>query len=340
MKKSISLNKIIFFFLAFIIWALAALNTYTVDRSNYEMFYAYAGKGIHYPGIEVGFYYLMRFASIVGMSFQNFLIMYSSVAIIIFFKAIRKYISKGINIILALFIYFPYLHLVATLRNFMASVILIFAIQFLIEDNKKSKYKYCICVIIAACFHIFSISALLFLLCKLPYKRIKNIAMVFSVIGFFVLIFGSEINSVLIKLIPKLSVYILDGMNGTRGVTKVFLFIYFISKCVFCVSLPVSDKEDRLILIFRNINLILLVFLPLCMYNMNFMRMEYDLFILMAIFVYKNVAENNDAENKKIITVLFFAYYLLSGYILLYLFSYESIVKNVWENNFIFKSFL
>lgn len=340
MKKSISVNKIIFLFIVFIMWALLAFNTNTVDRSNYEMFYSYSQQRIRYPGIEIGFYFFMRICSKIGLSFQGFLIAYSSVGTILITKSVTKYIDKGRNTILILFIFFPYLHIIAALRNYMTFSILIWAIQYLTIKTPKNIIKYIICIIVASCFHVISLLYLLFIFCYQNENRIKKISICFSIFGFFILATSSKVISLLINTFPKLQIYLSQGFGGTRNTTKIFLFMYFITKIIFCLYCKIDDDQqtnNRPLSVMRKVQLLSLIFFPICVFDMDFMRLEYNILILMSMYMYGYIREkyNEQAEKKKFrfLTLSYGIYYIISGYILLYLFSSESIVKTIWGNN-------
>lgn len=334
--KNTFINNFVFCIIAFLIWALLAFNTNTADRSNYELFYSYALNGIRYPGVEIGFYYLMYFCSKLSLPFQGFLIIYSSIGSYILLKSISRYAESGRNIILLFFLYFPYLNLIVVLRNYMAAVIIIWAIQYLTYKSKSAIIKYCICVFIASCFHILAITYLVFLICYFPYNKVKKISLGCLIIGVFLLLTGLWQSSFIIQLIPKLNVYLSSGMNGTRSSTKFFLCIYYFCKLFFCYYC-VPREKNSIIQIIRKIQLISIVFFPLCLIEMDFIRLEYNLFILLSVYIYNYIKEkflqNELKQDERIITLCYISYYFISGYFLLYLFSYQSVVKTILTNN-------
>lgn len=337
MKTSSSINKIVFFIFVFVIWALLAFNTCTVDRTNYEMFYFYAQHNIRFPGIEIGFYYFMYICAKIGLDFQGFLIIYSSFGTIIFINSIKNYINNGRNIVLLLFIFFPYLHIIAALRNYMAFVILVSAIQYLKCKSKGSMVKYIICILFASSFHTIALFYLIFILCYQNNNRIIFFSIFFSSFVFIILVSSESLISLLIEFNPKLYSYLYKGFAGTRWGTKTFLCIYFIVKLIFCLYCKTNRRYDSSIIVMRKIHILSFVFLPICLFDMDFMRLEYNIFILMSMYMYlyikKQINEYGLKKKHILLTVLFILYYIISGYILLYLFSYESIVKTIWENN-------
>lgn len=347
MQKSSPVNKILLLFVIFIMWALLAFNTNTVDRMNYEMFYNYSQQNVRYPGIEIGFYYFMHICAKIGLSFQSFLIVYSSIGTFLITKSVIQYVRNGSSIILILFIFFPYLHIIAALRNYMAFAIIIWGIQYLTIKANKNLIKYLICVIIASSFHVIALCYLIFIMCFLNLKRIKTLSFFFAILGFLLLLSSSTFIPFLIRIIPKLQVYLTLGLNGTRSSTKLFLCIYFISKVVFCLYCDDENDSrecDSLISVLRKIQFLSLMFFPVCIFDMDFMRLEYNIFVLMSIYVYSyirgKIEEDGFRKEFRLLTIAFVYYYIIAGYILLYLFSYESIVKTIWQNNLLFQIFL
>lgn len=251
------------------------------------------------------------------------------------FSTVCKYSRTPLKVLI-LFLFFPYFLVMSAVRNFMAAAIIIWAMRFLLQENvtKRDIIKYIFSIIIAAQFHSVSFFYLLFILTVIDEKKIRMLSNIFFVGGVITIVLNQYILNIFVALFPKLSVYISSGLHGTRFETKIFLLIYFIAKIIFCnLLLPYIDDTNLAI---YKINIFTTCILPLCFINMNFMRIEYNIILFMAIMVfdqYNNLVRVNPLQNITWIKGIYFVYYIISGYILLYLFSYESVVKTILTNN-------
>lgn len=343
--KPITSQKCIVLFLMLVMWGLLGLNTKMIDQNNYKLFYSFAQNGIRYTGIEYGFYAFMRICSILKMNYQEFLMVYSLVGNILIGNSILNYSKYKTSWVILLFIFFPYLHVLSAVRNFMAFAFILWGIRYLFGNGKRSIIKYCICIVIASLFHISAIYAFIYLMCKLEYKKVMYIVFSFSIFGFIILLFGDKIIGILIGIIPKLQVYLSLGLEGTRGITKIFLAIYFWGKIILCYFIKKENdiSYNYKLSVLCKINMLTIVAFPLCVFDMDFMRIEYDIIIVMSIFVYDSLYANKNLKknksNMQVIKVVYPIYYFISGYILLYLFSSESVVQTIWENNMFWRLF-
>jgi len=333
--SKVSVQAILFWGLFIVIWILCGLNTKTVDREQYEMFYEYAKVGINYPGVEIGYSLFERLCCFFNMSYQSFFCVYSLVALFLIASSVRTYAKSKALLVLIVFMFFPLFHIFVAQRNFMAFAIMTYAVRYLLADNTfKNNIKYVALIFIASLFHVSSIIYLSFLLTRLSYKYTKIIVYFFVVTIMLFLLFENSIKEVLVAYIPKLSHYFVDE-SGTRFATKVFLIIYFFAK-LFLASLILCylDSEKK---VFMQISILISFMLPLGMVNMNFLRYEYNtiVFFLIAIL---DMRKPNGQSLEKYNIVKFFSvvFYLISGFILLYLFSFDSVVMMVLRNNLIY----
>ncbi|WP_353315735.1 EpsG family protein, partial [Streptococcus uberis] len=174
---NVSMVQVIILF--FISWLLFAFNTKTIDLENYKIFYTYANSGIRFPGIEIGYYYFIRICSILGLNFQQYMMVYSLVGLIIIFTSVKKYSDRSGFFSLLFFFFFPYFYFINVQRYFMATAIIIWAIRFLFYEYKWANLKFVVTILIASTFHIYSLIALIYLLTKISNKKINII--VFSI---------------------------------------------------------------------------------------------------------------------------------------------------------------
>lgn len=334
-KFNLSMFQVIILFLTS--WVLFAFNTKTIDLENYKLFYTFANSGIRFPGIEIGYYYFIRTCSIFGLNFQQYMIVYSTIGLIIIFSSVKKYSDSSGFLPLLLFVFFPYFFFINVQRYFMATAIIIWSIRFLLYEDKWANIKFLVTILIASTFHIYSLIALIYLLTKFSNKKINIIVILIIIISIFFLLFRDQFFSLISVFIPKFSMY---NAEQTRIDTKLFLVLYFICK-IFISELYYKIIDQDILL---KINKISALILPLSIISMDFMRIEYTMLIFMSIFIFNiNTAKKELSLDytKKIelfvVRFLYLIYYLLSAYILMYLYSYDSVVKTILENNLFYQ---
>jgi len=330
----ISGQLILYCILAFFVWILCGFNTKTVDRETYIMFYEYAKQGINYPGVEIGYCIFQRVCCFFDLPYQAFLSIYSLIAVVLITDSIRKYAKENSVIILVVFLFFPFLHIFVAQRNFMACAIMIYGVRYLVyEKNASSNIKYIIAVFLACSFHTLSIVYFVFIFVRLSIKKIKRIVLICTAIISVLFVFGSSAQEIFFGFLPKLSHYLVEE-SGTRLETKIFLGMYFCVKLIIgSMVLHYIDKEK---IVFMKISMLISFMIPMGTINMNFLRFEYNtlIFFLLSVLCMKKKPKQ-DTRTYYIVKIVSMVFYIISGYVLLYLFSFESIVLNVLKNNLI-----
>ena len=238
--RKIKLVSLSVLFIFILMWILFAFNTKTTDYGNYELFYQYANNGIRYPGLEIGYYYFTRLCTILGLNFQQFLMLYSFLGLYLIISTVLKLSKHNTAMILLFFVFFPYFHLIAFPRSFFSYSLVLYGIRYLVDNNKRSYIKFIVSVILASLFHLSSLFYLFILFIRIDKKKF-NVLIFGSLVLSFV-IFSSEHGflQLISIIIPKLNVYI---SQGTRADTKIFLVIYYLAKICFCYFLNQYEGE-------------------------------------------------------------------------------------------------
>lgn len=332
-----NLNPVIFvsLILFFILWFLFGFNTQTVDLENYKLFYLHAKSGVRFPGIELGYYIFIRFCNVIGLTFQQFMILYSFIGSVLIIKSVNRYTNNKSVITTILFIIFPYFYFIAAQRYFMATAIIIWSIRYLLYDYQYGRLKFIFCILLAATFHSYSLIALIYLMSSLKKKTVNLSLIGILIISVLIIFFRGPIFSPFIHFFPKLNLYLLDN---TRFVTKIFLGVYFILKLIFCELINKFNYQGNSKLI--KINKLSIFVFPLSIISMNFMRIEYSMLIFLSILVFRTSMVKMDQKQSTellIIKIFYIIFYLFSAYILLYLYSFETVVKMIIENNLLLR---
>lgn len=332
-----SLSLLIFFI---IYWLIIGFSSGIPDLHNYQLFYSYAENGVRYSGVEIGYYFFMRLCALIKLDYSGFFKLYTFVALFLIVKSVSDYTEKK-TVGLLMLLFFPYFHLVVAVRNLMGGAISLYAVRYLFDEN-NSKYKnikYILLIFLASSFHTSALFYFVFLLAKKNMSFVRHFTILLLLFACMITIIGNPIFAQLYQVIPKLEVYLGKGLDGTRDITKVFLLTYFILKLFICEILfqYQKNRDDSTL---YGINVLTTIILPFALFNMNFMRVEYYMIPVFIVYgLNAHYIKNYDYSTIHayyLAKVFFYLYFLMSGFILLYLFSYESVVISVLKNNDIF----
>lgn len=342
--NKITYNKSIILLLPslFFLWILFGFSSEVLDSAQYKIFYDYLAIHTTYPGVEIGFSYFMHFCNVLGLSYQQFLMVYSAVGLILIGKFIQKYTNNPLSVILCYLLH-PFVFEICQIRNFMASAFFVYGIIFLIENKKNANLKYIFTITIACLFHRSAVVYFLVLFVRLKWKKFVRIllwTMLFEIIIVFVLLkFGGSILSVL-SMFSKLTHYISSDSN-TRFATKFFFMLYYCALGFVLYSILhckkfVENSNTAFIQIACKILAISFVFFPLFFISMDFERFTRNMLLIYyilstnyVIFKIKHRCETSVAELVTIILTIAIIFFLS------FLFSYESTVLPAFTNNLI-----
>ncbi len=344
MKRKIFI-RISYIFLLIFMWILFAFNTYNSDYEGYSFFYDYFAFHKSYPGIEIGFSSIMRLCNYFGLSFQQFLMVYSGIGVILIGKFIWNYSNRPI-LVMGLYFLYPYIFGITQIRNFLAACILLVALTFLYKDDGKSLLIYFGLILLASTFHIASMFYLIFYLARLDVKKIKRI-IAFLLMGGAAMTLIALNNPKLLSFIsPKLLIYF---SHSTRLETKIFFLIFYVC-VVFLTDYLVKTINERKLktdidnfsLFCCKINYLSCILYPFFWISMDFERLEYNIIVLFYIsainvfFLNKRLKER-PAYVISFIELFFYVLIFIVIYFLVFKFSYESTVKVIFENNSLFR---
>lgn len=172
-------SKFVTYLYSAYMWALIALNTYTADMEAYKEMYLCCFEP-RYSGHEIGYMTICRICLSIGLSYTQFRMIIAAI-IVVFVISGLKYYTSNINYALSLFLLFPFAGNVSGLRNGVGMALFIYASHFLLQDDRKSTFRYVLLISIAMLFHYNSVFYFIFLFVK--YKRIKTLEMMVGIVA-------------------------------------------------------------------------------------------------------------------------------------------------------------
>lgn len=337
-EKSSSLDLLGTMLLGIFMWILMGFNTFNADYRAYELLYQkIATFGIDSDqNIEIGYRLLMKLSSNLSLNYQGFLIVTSFFCILAFSLLLRK-ITNEVFFSMLLFLIFGFFSSAIQIRNFIACIIIIFAIYIFLKLNGlKSYIYYVIIILIASLFHVTSLFYLLFILIKFDKKVIFT--------GFIIstlVIFTLKNNLQVYFSDTKFTMY-LDPQASKGMATNVILLIYFFSNCYLVKRISTIDMKDNkthLSSMIFYINLLASVSFPLVMINNNFIRLIRNIFLLNYSVYASTVASIYKKTKIKnyIIILAYFSFVLFSAYFFTVRGSaFEASVLSLFRNNLLF----
>lgn len=231
-------TKIGFYVLLIWMWILFSFNTNSADYDMYKGYYelgrAYSS---HYEGIEILYKVSNNIGAFLNLTFQQFKMVYSAIALTLLAISIKR-LTSNFSFALGCYFIFPFLLDVVQIRHFMASIIILFAITVLKDNDKKSYVKYYVLNFIAIGFH--NISMFFLILPLLKYISIKKLSISVVLINVFeilLIIFGGlELIASNFLSEQKYQAYFLSGRwQNNFSVMIMYAIIQFICTVLFLI---------------------------------------------------------------------------------------------------------
>lgn len=333
-------SKIILFVILGTMWILFGFNTNNADYINYELIY----NG-YYPNHEIGFMKLISLFKYYNLSYQIFLIIVSFIGLL-FLKIIIKQYTININYVIALYFIYPFFLDITQIRNFIAMIIFLFSIKYLNNSHKYNIIKYILCILLASIFHYSFLFYFILLLTKI--KKIKNLYFIILP-TVFMLMFISYTNlhyKVLSLIFNNDKVLLWFTYRAKIGfiipivlqIFSLFFILIIYNNNFIHVKTKLSDMFNFIYIqnIYK-VNIIMLLLIPLYIFNMTFFRLYRNILILNYIVV-ANSKFNINAKVTNVCLKTLYVYYIiiLFLYLILYI-NYSSVFYPIFNDNIVIK---
>lgn len=346
-KNEISnLQKLILFIIMIFLWIIWAGNTSNVDYRNYSNIYNTMGNLNldSWGGVEVGFNFLFRMGNSIGLTYQQFVMVISFIALLLFAVSFCR-ISKYPGYLAIGYSFFPFLLDVMQMRNAIAAAIVANAIPYLI---KKNYIKYTVLILAATLFHTTSLYYLLFLGVIFSKKIIAVISISISLVGVVV---GLPFLRWIINYLPSGAKYVVY-LEGNSLINRMLYMVFLISFVIISEFLVYKykylflNKDDKL----KEVNIrsrnyfefiskyfyILLLLLPLLMIDSDFFRLFRNVFFVFINTLIILMQSKVFFKQKLALEFVSFLFPIVVGVNYLYWYQWDSLVIEILTNNFFF----
>ena len=290
-------DKYLRYIVIILITYLVGRGAETLDTQNYVYYYEYIKNNLYNNTYEKGFLYLQKLAHFLDWEYVEFRIALTFLSYILIFHVVSRF-SKGS--LLPWLLYASFLIFIDTvqIRNLFAFSIVVYGIKFLFDndDNDYLKYfKYIITILIASTIHISALAYLVFII--LYFRNNSKFIYVMSILTLvsclFIFLVGNKIPLVY-QLLESLDSNRLDGYinQATRfGFLYAFVlhgfnlvmvwFALKIKKQQMSIATTENDMYAYdIIKVILLINQIAILFFPLYMVNLQFIRLSRNLLII------------------------------------------------------------
>ena len=327
-RKNVTL---IYTLLLIFLWILMAFNTSSADIGYYSNMFTRIRSGITYYAVEGGFYYLCRFAVMLGMNYPLFLKIYSGVAMMLISSTIVRYAKKP-SIALLFYFCYPFILDIAQIRHFMAVAIFIFSIRYLEEFSIKNLIKYCMLVLLAATQHLLALAFFFFILVYVSdNKRVVQISVAFMIFMFV----GQRlfINTSLYRSILGMRDAEIDYSQGISAGMFLQYFLFYAVLLGFCIYIN-KIKNGRSDLLFK-ISMLSAVFIPLLLIDFQFTMFFRSSIIVVYLYIANGICSMKKGNNRFGYGFLFSVFMILIFFNLFGPFSgyFESLTKVIFTEN-------
>ncbi len=248
-----------------------------------------------------------------GYDFATFNLIISTVLLFILFMIIKKN-SKNVCLVTSLIYIFPLADSIIQKRNFCALVIFLLGIIPLIKDDKRANIKFLAFTFLAAQVHSsYYLYFLIFPLMKLDYKKLNKLIIIFLVCAF-----------ISIPYIPKIAMIFVPAakVNFYFSTLKIplyqsicwwclqliFTFLFFKefdtnSRLMKYLKIDEDEKMNNEYNKLKQLNKILLIFMPLYYYEPTFFRFFRNMLFVNYIYISK-IFDKTEKNYKDVITII------------------------------------
>lgn len=337
-------NKLVWLFQIMWIWILVSFNAGGCDWNVHNHFFVTSVNNIQIFSSAWLYQWICYPFAKLGFDFFYMNLIVSSIALYFYMRLIKKN-SENICFVTSLFMIFPLADSIIQKRNFLASIIFLYGVFKVLNEEKKYQLKFIIYTLIAAQIH----SAFYIYLVFVPflssdYVKLKKYIPVLLFISFLFIPFLPKIASILLgstslasKVIYYFKSFKIPFYQSCCWWALHFIFYLLFSK--FSRSAyGLTEKEERMKLVLDKLNLLFLLFLPLYYYEATFFRLYRNLLLVNYIFIGKYIfREKKWTRNMffgSISTVCFVVLVFMSQFVFFGL-GFDFLVKPLFEKNMI-----
>lgn len=180
------------------IYILFAFSTSNPDYNVYRNWYIKTGNSGLVDRFEIGFSLLMLFGNIVGLSYQQFIMVVAAIGLLLIGVSLKEYCKRP-TVALILYALYPLMFDIVQIRNFLAGAIIFFALRYLKNFNYKNVLLYLFFCLLACTFHITSVFYIFYMAAY--FRDYKKAMKIVSIVFLFMLLGYLIFHNILLKIV-------------------------------------------------------------------------------------------------------------------------------------------
>lgn len=262
-------KEILSVFFVVILWIIMANMDLVSDRYQYWSWYETFETIEKNSSMEIGFQLFILLSKWVGLSFKQFMYLYTGIALLFLWSAVRN-MTEHVSLVFVLYFLFPFILDSDQIRSFMGMTIALFGLSRILIGNNKTK-DFFIFFLLCLVASLFQKSCLFYLAYFLMLVDRKKLFLI--VLGFIVLIITTRVlirEDVLLSTTFARRIVRYFQLSDITAKNIVSFFYYAVillfSLLVFCNS---SYSKTALI----NIIIISMLILPFIILSDHFSRL-------------------------------------------------------------------
>lgn len=298
-------NLLNFFIILFLTY-LSFVSTNIPDLQNYLFIYSYIQPN-ELMGEGYGWYLINNWGREHHFDFFQLKALLVFLSLILLLITFKYFLGKNINLVWGLYLLYPALLDIIQVRFMVAVCISLFALIFLFKDKWWSVLIYILLIWIASCIHSSCLFYFSFVLIPLL-KRFRK-AFTFFVIAITLILIpfrGKLENYIGFLASDRQNVYFQEGTTVKTLLLIIFVIIMFYVLSLNLVknskNLIFNDRQKSIIEFCSNINLLMLLVIPLSFITSEFLRVQRLAWPIMyiSIAIYQMMGQDIIIHNIKI----------------------------------------
>lgn len=263
--------KYLIFLMLILMWVLYWGSTNNADSDNYLLLYEHVKNvGEGFLTTEIGFLGLVKLSVFFDLSYNQFLLIISFLALSLIYVTIKQY-TNNVQYILSLYFIYPFLLDIVQVRHFLAMSIVVYSMNYL---EKGKNFRYIIGILMAFSIQFSSIVFLPFLIIqKMKIRQIWIISIIVIIAGMFFVNTSYIVDIVtLIVSMEKVNSYLSNRAKFGYLVQWAIQILYMIPVYIIYKKLYNNNLNEKIIEIVYKINIYILIMFPIYTINLTSSR--------------------------------------------------------------------
>ncbi len=274
------------------IWINQSINLGKMaDFYSYQNIYNQIALGINNENYQTGngWYVLNKIGQSLNLNYAQFKIYISVLCLVVIALILKYWIGKNYNYFWSVYLIYPALIEMVQTRFFVATTITLIGLMFLYHNKLWSNIVFVIIIWISTTIHMATSFYLVFLLVPMLNKNVRIFRRIFLVLVLLLLCFANRLQNIITIFANTRE---LDYFNGRPSLEHLFIFIFIVFTFYFITQKlnqiiqednTIVEKEKNISKFITNINVCMLLLIPILPLAFDFMRVQRIAWLLLYV---------------------------------------------------------